>query len=182
VGVDPADIEIRPAELRRDAALIRSLDTSFETAVIFEVESDGTGFRLVERAVDPPVVKRFPLEEPFAGREWESAWLALDEGRAVGVVATQYKAWNQRVVIWHLYVSPGDRGRGIGRQLVETALAAGREAGALSAWLETSNLNVPGVRAYERLGFRLCGLDTSLYDGTPAEGEVALFLSRDLAG
>jgi ribosomal protein S18 acetylase RimI-like enzyme len=46
------------------------------------------------------------------------------------------------------------------------------------AWLETSNVNLPAVRAYERLGFRLCGLDTSLYEGTPAEGEVALFLCR----
>ena len=48
--------------------------------------------------------------------------------------------------------------------------------------METSNLNLPGVRAYERLGFQVCGLDTSLYDGTPSEGEVALFLSRSLAG
>jgi hypothetical protein len=28
------------------------------------------------------------------------------------------------------------------------------------------------------LGFRLCGLDVTLYDGTPAEGEFALFFSR----
>ena len=98
----------------------------------------------------------------------------------MGVVSTQYEAWNRRVVIWHLYVSPGDRGRGIGRRLVETAFEAARAAGARNAWLETSNLNVPGVRAYERLGFRLCGLDTSLYDGTPAEGEVALFFCRSL--
>jgi ribosomal protein S18 acetylase RimI-like enzyme len=77
-------------------------------------------------------------------------------------------------------VSPGHRGRGIGRRLVDRALAAAREAGAPTAWLETTNLNLPGVRAYERLGFRLCGLGTSLYDATLAEGEVALFLCRSL--
>ena len=44
----------------------------------------------------------------------------------------------------------------------------------------TTNLNLPGVQAYERLGFHLCGLDTSLYDATPSEGEVALFLCRSL--
>jgi hypothetical protein len=40
------------------------------------------------------------------------------------------------------------------------------------------------VRAYERHGFHLCGLglDTSLYDSTPSEGEVALFLCRPLIG
>jgi hypothetical protein len=35
-----------------------------------------------------------------------------------------------------------------------------------------------GPPAYERLGFHLCGLDTSLYDATASQGEVALFLSR----
>jgi ribosomal protein S18 acetylase RimI-like enzyme len=125
------------------------------------------------------VTKSFPLDLD-SQREWESTWLALDRGRPVGVAATEYQNWNRRVVIWHLYVNPDQRRRGIGRRLLETALAAAHEAGARTAWLETSSLNLPGVRAYERLGFRLCGLDTSLYDATPAEGEVALFLCRKL--
>ena len=179
----PADrFEIRPADLERDADLIRSIDTSFETPVIFDVQGDGSGFRLVETPVEPPLVKTFPLRELAPGHEWESTWLALEGARAVGVVATEYQAWNRRAIIWALYVSPGYRGRGVGRRLVETALSAARRAGARTAWLETSSLNVPGVRAYERLGFRLCGLDTSLYDGTPAEGEVALFFCRPLGG
>jgi hypothetical protein len=41
-------------------------------------------------------------------------------------------------------------------------------------------VNVPAVRAYRRLGFALCGLDTTFYRGTPAAGEVALFFTRDL--
>jgi ribosomal protein S18 acetylase RimI-like enzyme len=179
VAARGGEIEIRPADPERDAALIRSVDTSFETDAIFEVQ-EPTGFRLVELPVDPPVVKTLPLTEPFGGRDWERAWLALDGGRAVGVVSTGFEAWNRRVVIWHLYVSPGERRRGIGRRLMETALAAAREAGARNAWLETSNFNVPAARAYERLGFHLCGLDTSLYEGTPAEGEVALFFCRRL--
>jgi ribosomal protein S18 acetylase RimI-like enzyme len=95
-------------------------------------------------------------------------------------VATEHDSWNSRVVIWHLYVDASRRRRGIGRRLLETALAAAVEAGMRVAWLETSNLNVPGVRAYERLGFEICGLDTTLYTGTPAEGEIALFLARPL--
>jgi ribosomal protein S18 acetylase RimI-like enzyme len=174
------EIEIRPAELERDAPSIRALDTSFATEVIFEVQSDARGFRLVERPVDPPLLKSFPLEHVDGSQEWQNVWLAFDRGEAVGVVATQNDGWNRRAKVWHLYVNPEHRRRGIARRLLETALAAAREAGARTAWLETSNLNVPGVRAYERLGFRLCGLDTSLYDGTPAEREVALFLCRSL--
>jgi len=37
------------------------------------------------------------------------------------------------------------------------------------------------VTAYRALGFSLTGADLTLYDGTPAEGEAALFFSRPLA-
>lgn len=177
---DVEGIKIRPADAQRDAELIRSLDTSFETGAIFDVQADGSGFRLVEKTVEPPLGKTFDLGHMDATREWERVWLALDGDEAVGVVATQHEAWNRHVVIWHLYVSGSYRRRGIGRRLVNTALSAAREAGSRTAWLETSNVNLPAVRAYERLGFRLCGLDTSLYDATPSEGEVALFLCRPL--
>jgi ribosomal protein S18 acetylase RimI-like enzyme len=175
------EIEIRPAEHGRDADLIRSLDPSFETAAILEVQRDGYGFLFVEKPVDPLVAKSFPLVDFEIGRgEWETAWLALAADQAVGVVATQREQWNRRVIIRHFYVDRGLRRQGIGRRLLDTALDAAREAGSRTAWLETSNLNVPGIRAYERLGFELCGLDLSLYDGTAAEGEVALFLRRSL--
>jgi len=92
------------------------------------------------------------------------------------------RPWNRRAVVWHLYVDRTCRRRGIGRRLLGVALEAAAEAGARTAWLETSNVNVPGTRAYERLGFDLCGLHTTLYESTPAEGEVALFLLRRLTG
>ena len=172
-------VEVRLGNVQRDGDLIRSLDTSFVTGAILDVYTDGRGFRLVEKTIKPSLTKTFDLDFSVA-HEWERIWLALDGGQAVGVVATQHETWNRRVVIWHLYVNGNHRRRGIGRELLNTALAAARQAGAQSAWLETTNLNLPGVLAYEHLGFQLCGLDTSLYDATPAEGEVALFLSRPL--
>jgi ribosomal protein S18 acetylase RimI-like enzyme len=125
------------------------------------------------------VVKRFALDLG-SKHEWERTWLALARDQPLGVVATQQEPWNRRVIIWHLYVDAGRRRQGIGRRLLDTAFVAAREAGARTAWLETTNLNLPGIRAYERLGFELCGLDTGLYDATPAEGEVALFFRRSL--
>jgi ribosomal protein S18 acetylase RimI-like enzyme len=175
------ELEIRRADIEHDADLIRSLDTSFKTDTVFSVKADGRGFQLVEEAVEPPVVKSFPLDDLDPAREWERTWIAVEGKRAVGVVATQHDRWNQRVIVWHFYVDPTRRGRGIGRRLLDVALDEAQRAGARTAWVETSNLNVPGVRAYERLGFHLCGLDTTLYVGTPAEGEAALFLCRALA-
>jgi ribosomal protein S18 acetylase RimI-like enzyme len=173
-------VSIRPAYLERDRDLISAIDTSFETETIFDVQHQGRGYALVEAAVDPPVSKRFPLEDIGRLPEWESAWLALEGGHAVGVVATQHQSWNRRVVVGHFYIDAGWRRQGVGRRLLETALGAARGRGAEVAWLETSNLNVPAIRAYESLGFTVCGLDETLYHGTPAEGEVALFLARDL--
>ena len=65
---------------------------------------------------------------------------------------------------------------------MEAALAQVRGLGALTAWIETTNLNHPGVLAYQRLDFRICGFDLSLYHGTPNEGEFSLFLARNLSG
>jgi ribosomal protein S18 acetylase RimI-like enzyme len=61
---------------------------------------------------------------------------------------------------------------------MEHALEEGRRRGAVTAWAETSNRNFTGVHLYRRLGFELCGFDLSLYRGTPADAEFAVFLSR----
>jgi len=54
-----------------------------------------------------------------------------------------------------------------------------RAVGASHVWLETSNVNVPGVRAYERLGYALCGVDR-LYYGSYMPGEAAIYLAKEL--
>jgi hypothetical protein len=54
-----------------------------------------------------------------------------------------------------------------------------RVRGASHVWLETSNVNVPGVRAYERLGYTLCGAD-ALYYESYMPGESAIFMAKGL--
>jgi len=172
-------IEIREANPESDAGVIKAIDSTFETDTIFDVVKDGPVFSIIERRVDW-ITKSFPLDDLDDSRRWDSAWLAWDGALPVGLVATEVEDWNRRLTVWHLYVSPSHRRRGIARRLLDVALEAGRARGARRAWLETSNVNVPGVRAYERLGFEIVGFDVSLYDNTEAEGEVALFLGRRL--
>lgn len=46
--------------------------------------------------------------------------------------------------------------------------------------VETPSVNAPAIAACERLGFEPVGFDTSLYDGTPAGGDTAVYLARGL--
>jgi ribosomal protein S18 acetylase RimI-like enzyme len=172
-------IAVREARLPDDAAAIAAIDTSFTTDVIFDVETTAAGFALRERRLATPITKRFPLDDlRETDRPWSHAFVAEAEGACFGFAASGFEAWNRRLVLWHLYVQPALRGLGVGRRLVDRVSDLGRELGARSLWLETSNLNAPGVAAYRALGFTLTGIDTTLYDATPAQSEIALFFSR----
>ncbi|MGW7435084.1 GNAT family N-acetyltransferase [Streptomyces sp. NPDC054849] len=176
-----------------DAGAIEALDGSFTTATVFEVSASGAGagfggFLLREVPVDPPVHKVFPPEEHdeqgsggAAGLDVEAdarTFVALDGGELCGFAAVGYAAWNRRLTIEDIEVSPAHRGRGIGRALIECAAEFARERGAEHLWLEVSTVNAPAVHAYRRMGFDFCGLDTTLYGGTPSAGEQALYMSR----
>ncbi len=172
---------VRVADFPRDGVGVLTLDTSFTTDTVFDLETSGDGFALRPRTLDAPLSKRLPLDDLSSPhRSWTHAFVAEVGSRLVGFAAAGFEPWNRRLTLWHLYISPDRRRQGVGRLLVEKVESLGRELGARHLWLETSNLNVPAVAAYRALGFALTGVDATLYDGTPAEGEVALFLSKPL--
>lgn len=171
---------VRPAAFPSDAAGVAALDTGFETDVAYAAEAGPEGVRLAVRRLEQPIAKRFPLENLETEPPWSESWVAEDAGRIVGFAAASLMTWNRRALLWHFYVEPAWRRRGLGARLMAEVDAYARSAGALHLWLETSNLNVAGVEIYRRLGFELCGMDLSLYDGTSARGEFALFLHRRL--
>jgi GNAT superfamily N-acetyltransferase len=174
-------IAVRQARLPDDAPAIAAIDTSFATDVVYDAVATGLGFELRERRLGAPLTKRFPLDDlDDEARPWSHAFVAEDDGRIVGFAAASYEAWNRRLTLWHLYVDPSARGQGVSRRLVDRIETLAHDLGARHIWLETSNLNAPGVAAYQALGFTLTGLDLTLYDGTPAEGEAALFFSRPI--
>ncbi|HEY5006751.1 MAG TPA: GNAT family N-acetyltransferase [Caulobacteraceae bacterium] len=174
-------LTVRSAVLPQDAAGIAALDTSFTTTQVYDVAVVGEVVRLTPRGLDAPLTKRFPLDDlGDPERPYDRAWVAVDGVAIVGFAATSYASWNRRLILWHLYVDPSVRRRGIARDLLRQVDAHAAARGARNVWLETSSLNVPGVATYRSLGFILSGVDLTLYDGTPAEGETALFFSRPL--
>jgi ribosomal protein S18 acetylase RimI-like enzyme len=172
-------LAVRSAVLARDASGIAALDTSFTTAQVYDAAVEGEEIRLTLRSLAAPLTKRFPLDNlDDPERPYDQAWVAVEDATVVGFAATSYASWNRRLVLWHLYVDPTRRRRGVARALLQAVDAHALTRGARNVWLETSSLNAPGVAAYRALGFTLSGVDLTLYEGTSAEGETALFFSR----
>ena len=169
---------VRAFEAQRDFLAVQGLDNEFETEREFVVRREPLRLQLDSVPLPGGHRKRFPLD--LGADAWTDGHVVVEDGRILGFIATCLEPWNSRLTIRHFYVDRHHRRRGIGRALIKHAVEAGRAAGAVTAWVETSNRNYPGVLAYGRLGFVLCGFDLSLYQGTPAQGEFALYLARDL--
>ncbi len=91
-----------------------------------------------------------------------------------GYVDTEYEPWNRRLVVADIEVAGPWQGRGIGPRADEPRRRAGAGVRAGHVWLEVTNINAPAIRAYRRMGFAFCGLDTTLYRGTASEGDGAV--------
>ena len=173
---------IREMDRATDTAGVQAIDTAFETSSIFDVVIGPRSVELVERSLAVPLVKRYPIEDAFAfWASWETGWVAEDHDGICGFAAVEYEPWHRRLVLWHLYVTRARRGEGIARALLAHVEAHGRQLGARRVWVETSNVNVPGLAAYARLGYELCGLDRTHYEATDAEAESAVFVAKALA-
>lgn len=171
---------VRSLDRATDRRGVESIDTAFETASVFDVVTSERRIDLVERNLEKPLVKRYSIAEVFASwARWDTGWVADADG-VRGFATVEYEPWHARLVLWFLYIAPEWRRRGVGRALLERVEEHGRDVGATHVWLETSNVNVPGVAAYERLGYTLCGADR-LYYGRYMPGETAIYLAKLLA-
>ncbi|MGW1289647.1 GNAT family N-acetyltransferase [Streptomyces sp. NPDC001118] len=172
-------VAYRPARAE-DFAAMAEIDGSFTTDSVFEVTAADGVFAIRETALDVPLHKTFPDEpdDEDGDAEPTRTVVAVAGDELCGFLQASFAPWNARVTIRDVEVAPQWRGRGIGSALMRHAFDFARECGAVHVWLEVSNINAPAVRAYLRMGFAFCGLDTTLYDGTESAGERALFMSR----
>src|SRR2546426_241008 len=175
-------LAIHPVRWPDDIPLLAGLDTSFATDRIYRVIRDEFGFRLAEEKVDSSLHKDHrSVADDDTLREMDYALVAERDGELVGFAAAEHEAWNRRVIVRHLYVAARRRRSGIGRALLDHLDIIARSAGARCLWLDTPNVNYPAIQFYRHMGFRLCGLDESLYDPAgPGRNEVALFFVREL--
>lgn len=167
---------MRVARWPEDETLIGQVDTSFSCDRVYRITADRLGFHLHEEKVAPPIMKTYVVP-PLNGSD--RLFVAEDGDEVVGFAEVEVASWNRRATITHLYVSSRHRGRGVGAALIETLSERAGQEDARCLWVETQNINYPAVQFYRRMGFRLCGLDDTLYDPVALPGEVALFFARE---
>jgi streptothricin acetyltransferase len=105
----------------------------------------------------------------------KAAFLAYLDGSIAGRVLVS-EGWNRYAWIDDIAVDVRRRREGIGRALMDRAVAWAIERGLPGIRLETQHNNVPACLFYESYGFRLGGFDRELYRGLDeATTEIALF-------
>jgi ribosomal protein S18 acetylase RimI-like enzyme len=181
LGMAHLPVVVRAAETQHDLDGISKIDRTYSTTRIYHVRRGELGFWLDQESVSPPVQKIYPDPSP----ELSDRLLVATAGpEIVGYGELRFNSWNDRAEIEGLTVSGDFRGQGIGRSLIQALDERARQQVSVRClWLETQNINYPAIQFYRRLGFKLCGLDETLYrPGMPGllPGEVALYFSRSL--
>ena len=90
------------------------------------------------------------LDDPAA--TYAALWVVLDQDQVVGSVAL-HDLGEGAVLLKRMYLRPGQRGRGLGKQLLVLALDWARTHGMGVVRLDTSERMVAAQRLYEAHGF-----------------------------
>ena len=120
---------------------------------------------LREFGFDPDPELDGDLEDPAA--TYAALWVADDGGAVVGSVALR-DLGDRRVELKRMYLRPDQRGRGLGKQLLELALDWARANHMQAVRLDTSERMVAAQRLYEANGFERVAGDA------PRQGQCRL--------
>ena len=137
VDVSP-NVLIRPFA-PGDARAFRDLNLAWLTA-FFQVETKDAA-----TLSDPEGIILAPGGQIF---------LADIAGQTVGCVALLLLTQGDGYEVAKMAVSPEVQGQGIGRHLLEAAIAWAQAQGARRLYLESNARLIPALRLYEALGFR----------------------------
>jgi ribosomal protein S18 acetylase RimI-like enzyme len=182
-------IEIRPL-MQLNFSDFRKVASGYVSdgkyVVVYSDREERISFVLQLVGLNRPYVKRWAYDDEtlrrYEGLLSEGFSIgAYDGDLLVGLVVAEPQVWNGSLWVWEFHVSDAYRQRGIGRRLMERVVARGEAAGFRVIVCETQNTNVPAIKVYRLLGFRVEGVDISYYsnDDYP-EGEMAVFMKRYL--
>ncbi len=147
-----------------------------DSRLVLHAENDVLRYTVVSM---PPYQKRYPAEEldyvTYLHQPDRGIFFACVDERLTGQIIVR-KNWNHYAYIEDIVVDAGFRRQGVGRALLQHAVAWARARQLAGVMLETQNNNVAACRLYETCGFQLAGFDRCLYKGLhPGTDEIALY-------
>jgi GNAT superfamily N-acetyltransferase len=152
--------------------------------VFWQDDPEMTLFRLQLLTLETPYIKHFELEDSEYYENIINAGLSLaayDDRELVALALADYQDWNQSFWVHEFHVLNAYRGQGIGQQLMTALTEKATSVQARTMLCETQNTNIPAIRFYRRMGFKIEAIDTSLYTNTDyPDAEIALFMKRRL--
>ena len=124
-----------------------------------------------------PEIAQWTAWDYTRAAEGDMAGWCVEETRVVCGFLVARRAANELEIL-NFAVRPGKRRQGLGRALLEEALAWGRKLSADKAFLEVRVSNLAAIRFYEHSGFGVTGRRPGYYS---APIEDALVLTAALA-
>jgi ribosomal protein S18 acetylase RimI-like enzyme len=145
----------------------------------YEVAADGFTSTAAERGAEPESWWVRRIADPAS---LSTVWGAFDGDELVGAVNVEFASKSRlrhKAHIVGMFVLAHARGAGVGKQLLDAALAAARaRLGVKVVTLTVTEGNVPAIRLYESCGFRPFGVEPMAID-TPSgfKSKVHMWLS-----
>lgn len=148
--------------------------------VAWEDGQDVSYFRLQLVPLKAAYVKHFELEGTDYYRDIVTAGLSLaayEAGVPIAIALSTIQEWNQSFWLHEFHVTERWRGHGIGRLLMDAVKTTARVNACRTVVCETQTTNVPAIRFYRKMNFRVEAIDMTLYsnDDFP-DREIALFM------
>lgn len=92
------------------------------------------------------------IERSYHARGGSFEVVVAEDGRIIGCAGLR-PTEDLRAELCKMYLAQEARGRGLGRQLLENALAAARRGGFREVWAETNSVLTAAISLYKRYGF-----------------------------
>jgi GNAT superfamily N-acetyltransferase len=149
--------------------------------------------RLESKALDSGAIVPVALDRTYAKsldddpRDWTQRYdlgrwalfLASDGGTTAGACAVAcgvpnlyFESEPDDALLWDIRVAPSHRGRGIGKALLNAAIAWAWEEGCKNLLIETQDTNVAACQLYSSAGCTVASVQRGVYETYPDESLV----------
>lgn len=180
-------ITIRPA-VDADFEALSHLDLTYPTKRYLRIERSGMApehtyeLRWRDRESPDAIYNQYPVERlGVAGERLDLFLVAESDSVPVGLLMIMLPSWANSAEMTDFAVDRAARGQGVGRALLEAAIAWARGRRMLALWVEPRADAAPAIEFYLKNGFRLSGFNDHLYSNADEEpGQPTLYMHLEL--